>query len=89
MNLGAVRGDPILTRDNSRYLGEKGGSMSRWWIWLVVVFLVIGLLFLNRAHFGVIVLHYHAINDRTGKEEIIAVRPEDFAWHMEYLKKAG
>jgi peptidoglycan/xylan/chitin deacetylase (PgdA/CDA1 family) len=63
--------------------------MSRWWIWLVVVFLVIGLLFLNRAHFGVIVLHYHAINDRTGKEEIIAVRPEDFAWHMEYLKKAG
>lgn len=64
--------------------------MSRRWIWFVVVLLVLGLFFLlHRAHLGVIVLHYHAINDRTGKEEEIAVRPDDFAWHMNYLKKAG
>lgn len=63
--------------------------MSRRWIWLVVV--VIGLfLLLHRSHFGVIVLHYHAINERTaGKEGEIAVRPGDFAWHMNYLKKGG
>lgn len=64
--------------------------MSRRWIWLVVVILVVGLFFLlHRTHFGVVVLHYHTINERTGKEEKIAVRPEDFAWHMDYLKKAG
>lgn len=59
------------------------------WLLLFLVLLVLGVFGLHQVHLGVIVLHYHAINDKTGKEEIIAVRPDDFTWHMNYLKKAG
>lgn len=58
--------------------------------WLLLLVLVsAALLILHRAQRGVIVLHYHAINDFEGKESLISIPQEDFAWQLNYLKNAG
>lgn len=62
-----------------------------WWKWVFMVLLILLAIVIlaHYLHFGVVVLHYHALNDKTGMEEIIAITPDDFNWHMAYLKKAG
>lgn len=58
--------------------------------WLFALVLVgIGLLAAHRAHRGVVILHYHAVNDFSGKEKLVSVRPADFAWQLDYLERAG
>ncbi|ATW24329.1 polysaccharide deacetylase family protein [Candidatus Formimonas warabiya] len=51
-----------------------------------VIIFFIGLLWYSQ---GVVILHYHAVNNDQASEELIRVTPEDFDWQMNHLKKWG
>lgn len=59
------------------------------WFWLAFILIGAILLGFHPAHRGVVILHYHSVNYAQGRESLIAVTPEDFAWHLAYLEKAG
>ncbi|MCR6546377.1 polysaccharide deacetylase family protein [Dehalobacterium formicoaceticum] len=60
------------------------------WIFGFVFLILILFLAINNLHRGVMILHYHAVNnDKSSSEKLIRVYPQELAWQMNYLKKAG
>lgn len=55
---------------------------------LIVLIALLMIIFLNYSHPGVLILHYHSINNSNEKkQEKIRIYPKDFVWQMNYLKK--